>query len=450
MAHTLTLVYGNTTVAMASGDYRIRQYVPATPEPGASSVTETATILITGSTLAALQADIRAINQMFERARMRQAGKTLVRTFVKFQASGEATTWLSEIYDGRVVMPDGALAGDWANTQLEVAVIWERTPFWEGDTWIAVPLTNGNGTDVTTGINVYNCNDGVGTSPNKRHNYVDIDGVNDLASELPAPVKLRIGVTDYMDKFYMGIQNNLMGLGLVQPWDEMENYTLAGTSDVVNSAASGGEYKQITLAAATEAILAINYDYTNYSGGYHKFFVTLFSMPAMAVKMKVQVCDPDSFTVIDETPWVFVGSDRLMVLGDLRLPPGRSTMPDSGNFMNYRFNLVLYSTAGGTVNLDALYWLPMASHLEIGSTIADLLNTEVLVYEEGLSHKTYKESYNAGKYINNIDVKNGSGLWLYPGVLSRLHLLMTEVSLGAGINDYVTMTMWYKPRRVTL
>jgi hypothetical protein len=449
MAHTLTLVYGNTTVEMASGDYRIRQYVPATPEPGASSVTETATILITGSTLTALQADIRAINQMFERARMRQAGKTLVRTFVKFQASGEATTWLSEIYDGRVVMPEGALAGDWANTQLEVAVIWERAPFWEGDTWIAVPLTNGNGTDKTDGINVYNCCDGSGNSPNKRHNYVDIDGINDIAGELPAPVKIEIkpaaGVT--LTHVYMGVQANLAGLGLIQPYIEVEDMSGLGTK-TSDQTSSGGYYKRLVVSPIDSQVIAM--DVSKYPGGYYKPFIRFANAPTANVKTQFaiggKVSSPDMPTAI-----TFLNSNKLQSGSDMRIPI-REYLPISGT-LEYQF-LFLITDAGGvggaTMDWDFIFLMPTDFYQEIGSSLITVIgDTYKIIYSEGFENRLYRDLAAGDSVINYFDIKNGSGIYITPGVDNRLHFLTRNADAMA-ITDYSTIQMWYKPRRVTL
>jgi len=411
--------------------------------------------LITGSTLTALQADIRAINQMFERARMRQAGKTLVRTFIKFQASGEATTWLSEIYDGRVVMPEGALAGDWANTQLEVAVIWERAPFWEGDTWVAVPLTNGNGTDKTDGINVYNCCDGSGNSPNKRHNYVDIDGINDIAGELPAPVKLTFAVPAEVKNIYLGLQATLSGLSLVSPVAEAEDFTFHHTYGTATNDAncSAGKYLSYhhldTLVNHRSSIYKLM-DLSNYSGSAYRFFVRWRTAPSVGV-LKSQFSVKDAILEFLSTQYVFSSGKKLEQIGDLFLPPGRMMMPDSGTLKNFMVTFAIYSLLELTVEPDFFFWMPLDSFIQIGGdrmfwTSADPSNP-VLIYAEGLDRKIYATNL-AGSDLQAIfDRVYGGGLYLYPGVTQRLNFLFGD---DAALTVYTSVKAWYKPRRITL
>jgi hypothetical protein len=452
MAHVLSLIYGGTTVALASGDYRLRKYAPATPESGANSVTETATVLITASSLANLQTDVAAIQKVFERARLRQAGKSLAKVYVKLQGSGESTAWLSEVYDGRVVLPESALAGDWANNQFEVAVIWQRAPFWEGDTWVAVPLSNGNGTDNVAGLNIYNCNDATGSSPNKKHNYCDIDGVNDIATEMPAAVKIEAayaGMTPLISNIYMGMQADIDGLGLVTAYAEAEDWTLSGGSASADAGASHGHYMARTVAAATTEYLYADVDLSAFKGNYHKWFLRSYSIAMTDLKVRVRIKDFVNNIDLAETQWAYLDNTVFWhKLGDIRMPPGRSKLPTSGTLQDYRIYLDIYTTGGGNIGLDDLHWLPTDSYLEVGMS-AGGLSQETLVYVGGLDDRLYRDSA-TNHLINPFDTVNGSGLWLQPGVNSRLHFLTMDSSGGAGTGDYLTVKMWYKPRRQTL
>ena len=78
------------------------------------------------------------------------------------------------------------------NTQMGLTVYIDRDPFWESLTLTNVPLTNGNGTDVTTGIRVYNCGDNATVDTSyKRDNWVTIDGANDIVGDMPAPLEVK-------------------------------------------------------------------------------------------------------------------------------------------------------------------------------------------------------------------------------------------------------------------
>ncbi len=67
----------------------------------------------------------------------------------------------------------------------------KRRNYWEG-ALTAIPLTNSNGADVTSGLNIYNCNDGDGVSPNIRENFADIDGADIDGTYHASEIKLVI------------------------------------------------------------------------------------------------------------------------------------------------------------------------------------------------------------------------------------------------------------------
>jgi hypothetical protein len=454
MAHTLSLVYGATTVALASGDYRVLKYVPATPEADANSITETATILITASSLANLQSDIAAINKVFDRARMFQAGKSIIQCFIKFQGSGESLTWQSEIFDGKVVLPDSALAGDWANTQLSVGVVWSRSPFWESDTWTALPLTNGNGTSITSAINVYNENDGSGASPSKKNNYVDIAAA-DIAGELPAPVKMVITpISNPIFRFFMGVQADIAGLGLVQPWGDVmtsgaANFIGSGT-ETANADSSGGYYLSLSILAGLTITLSKSIDVSAYQGGYFKFIVRWASLGTEDITFQFKLIAPEGYPVVAESAeFLNVDSDSFYVAyGDMKIYP-RMFLPRSGSSGNYILTMYITNNTAGTVTpgIDFIFMMPTTYYVCIGSDNIDV--TSKVVYSEGLENLLYREMLATGAQAEVMHTYQGSGIYLVPGVNNRVHFLWASGGTSS-VTDKITLQMWYKPRRSTL
>lgn len=458
MAHTLNLVYGSTTVALASGDYRIARYKPDTPDEGAEEISETAVIQVTGATLAALQANLKAIQTALEHARLFQDGKTYLPVYVQFQGSGESLLWQSEVLAGRVVLPDTALQADWANLELEVAVIWTRRAIWEAASWIAVPLTNGNGTNQTGGLNIYNCNDGSGSSPNKRNNYATIAAA-DVLGDLPGPVKLQFAVPAEVKNIYIGLQANLNGTGLVQPWAEAEDFTFSPTygTETADADYSGGNYlsyHHLDTLPTHRSTISLLANLSAYSGSAYRFFVrwndALTGNPLAANSLRSRFSVADGAWDMQNTSEVYNGAKLLEPIGDLFLPPSRLWLP-SGTLKSFLLSFSFYSELELLIALDCFFWLPLDSYIQLGSdqlywTTPDAYNP-LLTYAEGLDKKLYATYLDGSSPVNYFDRVYGAGLFLYPGVDQRMHFLFGD---DTPITATTSVQCWYKPRRVTL
>jgi hypothetical protein len=448
MAHTLNLKYGGTTVALAAGDYRIESYTPAPADEGASVVVETARIQITASSLAAMQADVAVIDRAFEWGRMRSAGKVMGPVVVQFQGDGEALLWQSEISDGRTLMPDGLLKTDWANKVISVAVIWTRAAFWEGAVWTALPLTNTNGTDNTSGLRVYGCNDGSGSAPSDRVMYLDVDGVNDVLGNLPAPVKLQIIPSGSINHVYIGMQAD-QGDGLATPFFEMEDIDVG--SSTADATCSGGDYCHLDINAADITDFSAFVDPTTYNGGYHKIFMRFFSAVPDDLRIQfVETVAGDTYSLA-ETPWVNPDADQaLQTFGELRIPV-RELLPSSGSLGNYALELDVKSSSSGTLNLDVdyIFAMPMDAYVELGSSTGSVGSSQMIVYSEGIERMLYRDILASGAPVSIFDEHYGGGIFLRPGVNQRLWVLSRNSDTHS-VSNYLTVKAWYKPRRSTL
>jgi hypothetical protein len=444
MAHTLSLVYGGTTVALAAGDYRIREYVPRPADPGAETVEETAVIQITGSSLAAMQADIRAIELAFERARLRQDGKSFVQVFIQFQGDSESALWQSEVMGGRVIPPDTALGADWANRVIEVGVIWSRAPFWEAASWTALSLANDNGSG-TSGVVVYNNADGTGSSPTKKVHHVNIAAAN-VAGNLPAPVKLRL--TGQFRKIMIFQQADLAGLGrITAPISEFEDWAgfYSGGSSA-SATCSGGLYLVFNHPGGSWETLYDDIDLSLYKGGYHRILARVPSTALATVKMYLQIGHQEGTPLfLETTPTVFDDAG-VIDLGNVRLPPGRDRLPGSGTIDNFRFWLNVYADSAITIQFDVLYMIPVDSFMMITSLGQGVGATERLVWSEGFDDNLYKEIAATGLGVRNNFETEGGGIWLTPGVDQCLHFVQPQATIATS----VTVEAWYKPRRNSL
>ncbi len=115
----------------------------------------------------------------------------------------------------------------------------ERQNFFDG-ALTELPLTNLNGSNITGGIQIYNCNDQTGTSPNRRCNYVQISG-DDIEGEIPAGCRITVAGDAFTNAYYGAGNDYDLTLQTT-----LEGETLGGGAAHSDSSCSGGSYTSLT------------------------------------------------------------------------------------------------------------------------------------------------------------------------------------------------------------
>ncbi len=453
MTMQLYLSWGSTTVNFQTGGCAVLDgFFPQAAQDPAASVTDSFEILYYAATSAARIAFKQSIIRLLEAARNRRSTS---RVYLCWSIDS-STVYKTEVLDGTVAL-NPKLEARWKRDQVKATVVISHSGFWEAVDWVAVPLTNGNGTDLTTGINIYNSADQVGTSPNDRYNYVDIDGVNDIATELPAPIKMELvsytttGVGDATHLVF-GHQIGYNGATLINTHVELENFSSdTSLTDYSDSTCNNGYYTTLPLTAATEGRVYYPFELSGYQGDHWKFFVRFASAPLADLKVKVRIRSDTNLEPLAETGWVYANGEMLVELGDLRLRPDQDTLPSSGTLTELSLQLVAYSATGGDVNLDTLYWIPLQGYIRLGTEDINIKG-ETIIYSEGLERQIYTKEAGSPYRIGNPFVDTGgSGIWLVQGCNQRIHhLAWCTIDHSSIINNYLTMKLWYKPRRTTL
>ena len=145
MTLALRITDGTTTVMLSSTNMVTIHYLPQVSSQ--KDITETAEIIFTTS-IALERADINSLNRLFEQARRYQLLRIGSAVYVEYKlVDTDADYYRSEIKDGRIVLEIGRRA----------SIIWTREAFWEGPE-TQIPLTGIQGTDVITGLTIYNPN----------------------------------------------------------------------------------------------------------------------------------------------------------------------------------------------------------------------------------------------------------------------------------------------------
>lgn len=313
---------------------------------------------------------------------------------------------------------DEAIISGSANAVLEM----DRVLGWLGPE-TAVPLTNPNGNRVSaSNINVYNCNDGSGSAPNVRRNYVDIDG-DDILGDLPAPSRIRI-YNAYNTKFYLGLAFTPDITNLVS-YVEGEDFT--GVTPVSDAACSGGEYADITGWCTINRL---------YAAGAWLMPIARIAFPTAESSVFIgntSILNPSGKTYhITRLSTAF----HLYAFDPIRVPESAYVDVTWGGSTE---TIQIYSSDGAYV--DYIQFLPVdrwrilemiAIGLEPTGIADDLI--EEITYASGTTAPI---------------VATGPGLYLEPGKDQRISIL-AQAADGSTITDYWGVRMIYRPRYRTL
>ena len=124
--------------------------------------------LIQGASASDLRSKIAAITLALEHARRHK--DDALAAWLYFSVDDTDSEGMSKILDG-MVMYDSKLDPNWRRNKARVTIVIEHQPFWDSHNEYAVPLTNGNGSRVTSGLTVLNHDDS-GVGPPVHDNWV--------------------------------------------------------------------------------------------------------------------------------------------------------------------------------------------------------------------------------------------------------------------------------------
>ena len=439
MAHSLSITYGSTTIPLTLVD-RTPKSAPAS-EPTVTGYWE---VNISAATSALLVEEIHKINRAFEQARQRQDDPFLDRVYLNFLPKDLTDSQRSEILDGNIEFYDETLKYAWANKAMDLRLVIERRNYWEGEL-TAIPLSNSNGTDVTSGLNVYNCNDGTGSTPNIRENFADIDGA-DIDGDLPAPLKIYLITTDFMKQIIFTLNYSGTPSSLAHS-KEIED--AVGVSVSSDADCSGGEYgeKSFTEVDTAKGVFVFygtwSWDDLEF-GRWYLPFLRLRAIPTIAdLWTRVRII----LGTIEETAWIkYPASSGPQVI---QYPPIRFgfpglTMTDSDISAQFKT-----STAGTkTIQGDFIYFLPVDG-VRIFETEFDYVEEPIVAWLTDDPYEGYAYQYVSHHAIDKeLVIARGNPLMVNPERDARLYFCTPGDA--ADVDDVISLKAWYRPRRLSL
>ena len=452
MTMQLFIKYESTTLDLQEDGYKlIDGFFPETPDEGAESVSDQFTILIKGSSADDLRAKIGAITLMLEHSR-RHADDSLAAWLYfsvddPYDPGGTIPEWQSKIIDG-LVMYDKNLDRNWRQNKALLTVVIEHKPYWDSSIEYPVPLTNGNGSRVTSGLQIFNHDDG-GTSP-AHDNWVQVDAA-DISGDMPGRTRLEV-VNTYSERLYT--------LWVGHNWTDPDNFShiLEGESSslgtqISNAGCSNGYYMQKSLITGNEQDLykwTLSAAYLNAcKGGYFKILARWYGSPRTDVKYRLKL--EFAVTHIWQTGQTTLDTSRALQIRDmftLRIPPwllGQTNLASLDLILSGEQN----TGSSFNLNLDFLQVTPLDGWRLLECSGYGVLQNSRMV-DDGLNDVCYIDT-GAGSDKAGYLVPYGSPIELYPAKKQKLYFLMHSVyGNQAEILRTASIKLFYRPRRRTI
>jgi hypothetical protein len=462
MAHSLKIVYrligdaAETVIDLNDGtNYDLVDYAPVSPAPGADYVEEQAIVRCKGTTQELMLTAIQGLEYAFTKLKETR-DQDQGYGYIYFDTP-DTSVRLSPLYEGRIELNKRLLYGeDWANKATNVTLIWKRAPYSRPSGAESYALTNLNGTDVnssTTGLNVFNCNDGSGVSPSKLCNYIDVTPTpGDDPTEMSWWIFNKTNDAAIIRKIHYAIN---AGANSDDAPCSLEFEDGTGGTETASAAASGGYYNIITWTEVVEKqIYTYPLDGANlvyYGGKMFKLFTKLFSALGRSdIYLKFKILNGTS--ILADSGWHLAQSaDEIQEVGVLEIPPVSHTF----DFSKYgNLTLALYakcSTAGTkTLNGDFIQLMPVEHGIRMITDIIGELGYDDFVSDKGneLTHGNMLVSVIATTPITFSPglVAVGERIRLIPGRLNRIYFLHDLQDGTAPINHKLLVGFTGHPR----
>lgn len=446
--HTFKLKYGYAT-SWTEITLMRSKYVPATPtedEIQAGEMTESGEWRVSGTSESNLVANIRAIQDAFRMAKAyddEQVGAYQV--WLTFQEDGSEEVWESQVFEGRLELKANALGTAWDGLVEYVTLIWRRMPWWERQ--IDVPITNENGSNLTSGLKVYNCNDAGSVGSDKYVSYASI-AVGVVAGDLPAPALITFAATATDQPDNILVCHNAKTDPTLLSAAELLKEGETGTADTTDANRSGGKTHEYTIPSGStglsieksSGIFGLG---TIFNGAWirilvsAKFTGTIKITPYMQFN-NVHYYGAASLVTGAATTW------QLIDLGLIYIPPTK--LYASSSFYGFKLGLQLIETAGGTIDVDYIQTWPVDS-------FAQAVFDEVLVGTADLNaHEGAALCYaSLTNSLEMIGVLYG-GIYLEPGIAQILLFKWTSdgVDTQKEWTNYLTVKLkcWCRKRNL--
>ena len=440
-SETLNLSGGSGTILGCT-------YLDAAADAETEEVTETIEVVLEG-TAANVLADERQIERWLEEARRFQEEGNGERVWLEMDVVGSGDWQRSEVLGGMVTR--GTSMRMLLGGQIQIGVQVRRRNWWEAYNETSVALSNGNGTNVTTGLAVFNGSDGSGSAPAMRHNYAQI-GAGVIGGTIPAPARLELTNTyassSGLEDIWVGHNFSSDPANLAHV---LEAEAATGGTTTASASSSGGYFKLVSVSEGSEqTLLSWALSTTLLSAARGRYFgVMMRRALGLDTGAQYRLKLKDGASVVWSGGLSLVeNANRLINLLDVaQLPPW---LPGIGGVRGLTLELsgARIGTGSLSVYVDFLMLMALDSHRQFKRIGAGLDQNRKLIDDPVDGVMT---SDSSGGLLSGDFVATGPGIWLVPNVLQRVYFMMHGITVADGpIDRSLSVVVKYRARRLRL
>jgi len=449
MAFGLRFTDGTTTVTVTTSTVGILTgYKQGNAARSKPTVVDKASVLLVGG-LTTVRSTLRDLNRLFFQAEEYQSSKMGAKVYVE-RDLGDSVWWRSELVEALPLPDESTLDTGLAAGKMEFELVYSRRNYWEGAE-AQIPLTNGNGTNNTAGLTVYNHDD----AATGHDNYVSI-AASVVDGDLPGPSRIEM-VNSYAT-------NRLMDVWIGQNWTDPANFphmleaedASGGTTVTPAADYSNNAYKTISVASGSEVDLftwTISTAMLNAAkGGRMKALLRFSPVYATAAQSTwFRIAAKWMTTVVWKSERAKPSTTRAISIRDLfslRLPPW---LPGSTNLDDITLTLTGYQNTGSalTIGLDFMQLTPADGWRYITAIAYGVANGSRIV-DDAIIGDLYVDNAAGADKIGSL-IGSGDPIHLQPGKLQRLYFLMHSNTFNvAEIDRSISVKVYYRPRRLSL
>lgn len=440
MPHALSITDGTTTISLSTSNVILQHYVPKAPTFNKTAlryenVVEPIELAIKDTTTANVQAKLHAIETLLWAAVERAVTSTGPRCYLLFTPIGDVQQ-RSEILSFELI-PGDKSNQSFGQAIIECRLLITRRPYWEGPR-TAVAGSNGNGTNVTSGLTIRNHDD----STAGHDNYFDI-AAGVIGGSLPTPLEVKLTNTSgsalqYLDFF---LANNTYNPALAHIIEAETALSGWGTAAVFSNTSNGSHATvagtgwhnfRWTVPTATLGIMR----------GRFLRILSRFTQLSGSRKVQVSLWNWDGTWKLAEAPPTYTTAyGAIQDCGALPFPPAGY----ASFWSTCQLQLSVYTDASETVGVDYVQLTPTEPlHLRRFYQIGYSVPNNSAVVDDGIEELTYLDDAGS-KYP--IYISRSEPLHAWPAVAQRLYVLVTGA--GISVDNTFSMQVWQRARRIT-
>lgn len=370
MAHVITLYeyddYGASVLNSVALAGYVNSWTPSSPKAGDESLVESIELINVSLT------DWEKIETLLSRARMRSMTGQGYPIYMEYSPGNNAAAdYRAEVFDGQVLTKESNLKQDWANSAFDGTLIFSRSPYWEMINADIPVMTNLNGTGYTA-TPIYNCNDGSGTAPNKRCNYLNISVPSGRRLIDYCPVRVELIFTTSVS--HVG----QITIGMINDTQFAHNLEAAGGTSVADANSSGGYLRRHALSS-TMTVLE-TWDLASLTGGLG-FPILEYKHGNFMVAARF-ANDPPANTYVQiqmgrseyAGPVVKLTASKYQILDVIQIPPGTRNS-------SFEKDLTLSAKGSGNLDIDFITLIPADAYIKIPEQFRAVSNNDMYVYD---------------------------------------------------------------------